>query len=374
MTIETLSDTFGVRLPGYDPALQKFELEECVFDWNSYIRKRLPMDYPAGGLVSWLRRGLQVTIWHGMSIDPPPNVDGSLQLVLEQHGSSHHLEHRLYVFAMKDGTVTAHFRGVLGVFRMRKLQAMLMLAGVPESCVQRRVIASEIKQQIDEDLHGLDRCEIAIVGGLSRIADQASWIQHREIEHRRSGRLVSYQVAIVACRSKSIRVGLLTYPYGDLCGAVGQSLRDIGVTVPIFVGSAGSLVPGLARGDTSCPTRIFGDELTSSIDLENLLEKHHAWECKKGHCSVQTPLQESGRFVARAVRSEIWTADCEVYSFLEGWGARGYAAKAGIALFVTDEAWRLEKDVSQLSYGRATVRAAGADCFKAVGGLLRSLA
>jgi hypothetical protein len=257
---------------------------------------------------------------------------------------------------------------------MRKLQAMLMLAGVPESCVQRCVSTSEIKQQIDEDMHGLDRCEIAIVGGLSGIADQASWIQRRETEHCKAGRLVSYHVAIVTCRGKSIRVGLLTYPYGDLCGAVGQSLRGIGVKVPIFIGSAGSLVPGLARGDTSCPTRIFCDELTTSIDLENLLEKHHAWECKKGHCSVQTPLQESGRFVARAVRSEVWTADCEVYSFLDGWGAQGYSARAGIALFVTDEVWRLEKDVSQLSYGRAIVRAAGAHCFKAVGELLRSLA
>jgi hypothetical protein len=373
MLIESMVDQAEDRWDGYEPALTSYELEECVFNWNSYVRKRLPVDYPAGGIVSWLRKGLEVTIWHGGSADPPPDIDAGLHFVIEQRGSNHHLEYKLYVFMKKDGTFSAHFRGVFGVFRMRKLQAMLMLAGVPASCVQRRVCANGIDQQIDDDLQGFDGCEIAIVGGLSGVAEQATWIQRRVVHHASSGRLVSYEVATVSLGVKSIRLGLLTYPYGDLCGRVGRALRVKGIKVPIFVGSAGSLVPGLARGDTSCPSQIFCDELTRSIDVQNLLEKYHSWDsCKKGHCSVQTPLQESGRFVAKAVRADIGTADCEVYSFLEGWGVKGYAATAAVALFVTDEAWRLEKDVSRLSYGRATVRAAGAACFEAVGKLLRA--
>jgi hypothetical protein len=66
------------------------------------------------------------------------------------------------------------------------------------------------------------------------------------------------------------------------------------------------------------------------------------------------------------------TADCEVYSFLKGCGLQS-AGEAAVALFVTDEAWRQEKDISQLSYRRRSVRNAGSACFEAIGKLVSSI-
>jgi hypothetical protein len=363
--------------PGYFRAVRDYQLEEAVIDTDEYLSKRLPLRYPAGGIQAWLKRGLEVKLWYGED-DSPPTVppDAELRAVIEHRGSSHHLDYKLYVHQTAGG-IKADFRGILGDYRFRKIQAMLMLAGVPESCVKRifpppRKTNEEI---VERDLAGLADCKIAVVGGLSSIARTQAWTCAGEtIASNRSGRVVNFEVRKLRLTGRTLSVAFLTYPYGDLAMPVGNVLAGKGVVTPFFVGSAGSLSTGLARGDAVCPSKVVGWDLDDAVDFENLLATEGEWDGTTGHCSVQNPLQESGRFVARAVRRDIVTADCEVHSFLRGFRRNKKHFKVGVALFVTDEAWRAEKDISQLSYAREAVSTAARRCFDSLQGALIRIA
>lgn len=362
---------------GYEGVLTEFQLNECVFKWPEYLKCRLPIDYPAGGINGWLRRGLQVTIWHGSATEPSPMRHSSgLVAVIEHRGSNGHLEYKLYVYTVSSGEFVADFRGVLGRFHARKLQALLILAGVPSQRVTLRYGQAEEDGPgwiIEEDLREADELSVVIVGGFSKLANEQEWLKKRKTEKVHRGRLVSYEIASVPLLGKNIRIGLMSYPYGDLCLYVGEwAAEHKSLILPVFVGSAGSLVPDLARGDTVCPSCVYSDTIERPYLIKNPLLDLSAWDAKEyRHCSVQTPLQESGRFVSRAVRNKIGTADCEVYSFLTGLGAR-LNREAAIALFITDEAWRAEKDITQLSYRRGVVQDAATCCYEAIQMLLRS--
>src|SRR5262249_20837658 len=150
------------------------------------------------------------------------------------------------------------FRGILGVYRMRKLQALLLLAGVPSDSIQRQHDADgDLSSIVEQDLQTLTGCGIAIVGGLSDMARQEMWLQQGTIQERRQGRLVSFNIVDVIIAGREIRLALLSYPYGDLCRYVGETLRAQKIELSVFIGSAGSMMPDLARGDAVCPEQVY---------------------------------------------------------------------------------------------------------------------
>lgn len=347
---------------GYTKQIDDVDVSDVVFNLPEYVSRRLPMQYPFGGLLNWRRFNLTIHLWYDLDAQES-DEDLELRAQLTQFGSAAAPEYRLSVWAdtgYGGSTLNVHIDRIRGLSRWWKIQLLLKSAGISGAQIVRwtpRGKADDIDSVlVSSSLEGFPPVDAAIVGGLTRrFASELVGSAKPLLEG--GGEACVWKVYQVGKRD----IALVSYPYGTLAKHIGQYLGSRSEDL-FFVGSCGSFSHHLAKGDVVLPNRL---KCISGVDntIENILAGQADLRDSM-HLSVYTPLQETGKLVASSLREGVLTADCEASWFAHGVfsGTGRGSRQLGVALFVTDEAWRSGKGLTDFRYRERTVKLAGARC------------
>lgn len=351
----------------YDKDVRRIPIDDIVFDVKEYAVRRLPTNYPLGGLNTWKKIGLSCHLWYGGEAPSSMRTGDFLRSEILHVGSGRHREYRLRIWERPSGEIIADFDSILGHSRWIKLQLLLRSVGIPGSVMYRHRPRGEKEgafesAELDRDFEKApSEVDLIVVGGLNSGVREAARSRGYSQIGEGGGNAVRWELV----RFSGREILLTSYPYGTLAEWLGRRLRELSNMV-FFIGSCGSLTPELARGDIVLPTNVrcitgWTKGLRNCLNGANTDPR---WVTSQ-HLTVHTPLEETGQLVSRAVRAKWSTADCEL-----GWLHKGlasgsggeYNGRFGAALFVTDEAWRARKGVTHLSYRHDHIRDAIEEC------------
>lgn len=333
-------DNLGKITEEVEEDVEEIMRSEHSVNLEKYIEKRMPIFYPNKGLIYMFRKGATVEVYHEQFnltrfLKRPKGE--TIETVIDYYGSTHQRDYCCLVFGHRfQGKQLIQFRGILGKARLYKILLMLRLIGVPKQHLLLYDKCPNYREIICHDLSSLRRpIDYAIIGGDVIIKPFVS--THFTPVRVNRGEIISY--TLYQYNRKWIL--FTSYPYGELCEYVIESLKSRIKEAILFLGSAGSLSPRLSIGDIFLPLKIYCGLHTSSVsNLLNYLTRRRFFKLKvsRKHTSVKTPLVETMNFIENLKANGYESIDSETAYFQRG--CREFLSKeinTGILLFVSDK-------------------------------------